>query len=60
VEVHVGGWPAQVLSVAASGTRPGVTEVTIRIPDVEPSPFQPVVLHVGNQFSAPGVGLPVR
>ncbi len=60
VEVHVGGLPAEVLSMRPSGTRPGVIEVRFRVPSVAASPFQPVVLHVGNQFSAPGVGLPIR
>jgi len=27
---------------------------------VEAAAFQPVVLHVGNQFSQPGVGLAIR
>jgi uncharacterized protein (TIGR03437 family) len=61
VEVHVGGQPAEVISTLVSGTRPGVTEVQFRVPStVDPAPFQPVVLHVGNLFSQPGVGLAIR
>jgi uncharacterized protein (TIGR03437 family) len=61
VEVHIGGQPAEVISTMVSGTRPGVTEVQVRVPEtVDPAPFQPVVLHVGNLFSQPGVGLAIR
>jgi uncharacterized protein (TIGR03437 family) len=61
VEVHIGGQSAEVISVQVSGTRAGVTEVRVRIPEmVEPAPFQPVVLHVGNMFSQPGIGLAVQ
>jgi uncharacterized protein (TIGR03437 family) len=59
-EVHVGGRPAEIVSARQSGTRPGIVEVRIRVPDVERSSFQPTVLHVGNQFSAPGIGIAVR
>jgi len=27
---------------------------------VEAAPFQPVVLHVGNMFSQPGLGIAIR
>jgi hypothetical protein len=38
-----------------------VIEVRVRVPEtVEPAPFQPVVLHVGNLFSQPGVGLAIQ
>jgi uncharacterized protein (TIGR03437 family) len=61
VEVHIAGQPAEVTSTQVSGTRPGVIEVQIRVPEtVEPAPFQPVLLHVGNLFSQPGVGLAIR
>jgi uncharacterized protein (TIGR03437 family) len=61
VEVHIGGQPAEVISVQVSGTRAGVTEVRVRIPEmVEAAPFQPVVLHVGNMFSQPGLGIAIR
>jgi uncharacterized protein (TIGR03437 family) len=61
VEAHIGGQPAEVVSAQASGTRAGVIEVQVRVPEtVEPAAFQPVVLHVGNMFSQPGVGLAVR
>jgi uncharacterized protein (TIGR03437 family) len=61
VEVHIGGQPAEVISVQVSGTRAGVTEVRVRIPEtVEAAPFQPVVLHVGEMFSQPGTGLAIR
>jgi uncharacterized protein (TIGR03437 family) len=61
VEVHIGGQPAEVVSAQVSGTRAGVTEVRVRIPEtVEASPFQPVVLHVGNLFSQPGIGIAVQ
>jgi uncharacterized protein (TIGR03437 family) len=61
VEVHIGGMPSEVISAQVSGTRAGVTEVRVRIPEtVESSPFQPVVLHVGNLFSQPGVGLAIQ
>jgi uncharacterized protein (TIGR03437 family) len=61
VEVHIGGQPAEVISVQVSGTRAGVTEVRVRVPEtVEPAPFQPVVLRVGNLFSQPGIGLAIR
>jgi uncharacterized protein (TIGR03437 family) len=61
VEVHIGGVPAEVISAQVSGTRAGVTEVRVRVPEtVEPAPFQPVVLQVGNLFSQPGVGLAIR
>lgn len=46
---------------ARFGDATGTTEVRLRVPElVEPAPFQPVVLHVGNLFSQPGVGLAVR
>ena len=61
VEVHIGGWPAEVISTQVSGTRAGVIEVQVRVPEgVEAAAFQPVVLHVGNQFSQPGVGLAIQ
>ncbi len=60
LEVHVGGRPAEVISVDPSETRPGIVEVRIRVPDLQPAPFEPVVLHVGNQFSGPGLGLAIR
>ena len=61
MEVHIAGRPAEVISTHVSGTRPGVSEVQVRVPDtVEPAFFQPVVLHVGNWFSQPGVGLAIR
>jgi hypothetical protein len=38
-----------------------VTEVRVRIPEtVESAPFQPVVLHIGEMFSQPGIGLAIR
>jgi hypothetical protein len=38
-----------------------VVEVRVRVPDgVASGPFQPVLLHVGNLFSQPGVGLVVE
>jgi uncharacterized protein (TIGR03437 family) len=61
VEVHIGGQPAEVISTQVSGTRAGVIEVQVRVPEaVEAAAFQPVVLHVGNQFSQPGVGLAIQ
>jgi uncharacterized protein (TIGR03437 family) len=61
LEVHIGGVPAEVISAQVSGARAGVTEVRVRVPEtVDAAPFQPVVLHVGNLFSQPGVGLAVR
>jgi uncharacterized protein (TIGR03437 family) len=61
LEVHIAGQPAEVVSTLVSGTRPGVIEVQVRVPEtVEPAPFQPVVLHVGNLFSQPGVGLAIQ
>ncbi len=59
VEAHVGGRPAEVISRRAVGV--GGIEVRIRVPEtVEAAAFQPVVLHVGNTFSQPGVGLAIR
>ncbi len=61
VEAHIGGWPAEVLSTRASAARAGVVEVQVRVPyGVDPADFQPVVLHVGNLFSQPGIGLAIR
>jgi uncharacterized protein (TIGR03437 family) len=61
LEAHVGGQPAEVLSTNVSATRAGVVEVQIRVPyAVSPMPFQPVVLHIGNLFSQPGVGLAIQ
>jgi uncharacterized protein (TIGR03437 family) len=61
VEVHIGGQPAEVLAVRESATQAGVIEVRVRVPEtVEAAAFQPVVLHVGNLFSQPGVGLGIR
>ena len=61
VEVHIGGRPAEVISMQESATRAGVMEVQVRVPlGVEAAAFQPVVLHVGNLFSQPGVGLAIR
>jgi uncharacterized protein (TIGR03437 family) len=61
VEVHIGGRPAELISTRESSTRAGVIEVDVRVPDtVEPADFQPVVLHVGNLFSQPGIGLAIR
>jgi uncharacterized protein (TIGR03437 family) len=60
IAVHIGGWPAEVVSRQESGTRAGVVEVKVRVPErVESGAFQPVVLNVGNLFSQPGVGLAV-
>jgi uncharacterized protein (TIGR03437 family) len=61
MEAHVGGEPAEVVSAQVSGTRAGVIEVRVRIPQtVAPAAFQPVVLHLGEMFSQPGVGLAIR
>ena len=61
VEVHIGGQPAEVIATRESATRAGVIEVLVRVPDtVAAAAFQPVVLHVGNLFSQPGVGLAIR
>jgi uncharacterized protein (TIGR03437 family) len=61
MEVHIGGRPAEVISTQRSATRAGVIEVRVRVSEtVEPSDFQPVVLHVGNTFSQPGVGVSIR
>jgi uncharacterized protein (TIGR03437 family) len=55
------GQPAEVISMQVSATRLGVIEVQVRVPEtMDPAPFQPVVLHVGNLFkfkpSRSGVG----
>jgi uncharacterized protein (TIGR03437 family) len=61
VEVHIGGYPAEVIATQESATRAGVMEVQVRVPEgVESAAFQPVVLHVGNLFSQPGVGLAIQ
>jgi uncharacterized protein (TIGR03437 family) len=61
MEVHIGGQPAEVISAKLSGTRAGATEVRVRIPEtVESAPFQPVVLHIGEMFSQPGIGIAIR
>jgi uncharacterized protein (TIGR03437 family) len=61
VEVHIGGQPAEVIAMRESATRAGVLEVQVRVPlGVEAAAFQPVVLHVGNLFSQPGVGLAIQ
>ncbi len=61
LEVHIGGRPAEVLSTQQSATRAGVIEVQVRVPEaLEPAPFQPVVLRVGNLFSQPGVGFAIQ
>jgi len=61
VEVHIGGQPAEVIAMQESATRAGVMEVQVRVPEgVEAAAFQPVVLHVGNLFSQPGVGLAIQ
>jgi hypothetical protein len=61
VEVHIAGQPADVVSTQVSGIRLGVIEVQVRVPEaVDPAPFQPVVLHVDNLFSQPGVGLAIQ
>jgi uncharacterized protein (TIGR03437 family) len=61
LEVHIAGQPAEVVSTQVSRTRPGAIEVQVRVPEtVDPAPFQPVILHVGNLFSQPGVGLAIR
>ena len=58
VEVHIGGYPAEVLAARESATQGGVIEIQVRVPEtVAAGAFQPVVLHVGNLFSQPGVGL---
>jgi len=50
-----------VIAMQESATRAGVMEVQVRVPlGVEAAAFQPVVLHVGNLFSQPGVGLAIR
>ena len=61
IEVHIAGRPAEVLSAHLSGTRAGTIEVQVRVPqEVEPAAYQPVVLHVGELFSQPGVTLAIR
>jgi len=61
VEVHIGGRPAEVISTQVSGTRTGEIEVQVRVPaTVEAAAFQPVVLHIGNFFSQPGIGLAIQ
>jgi uncharacterized protein (TIGR03437 family) len=61
LEVHIGGQPAEVLATRPSATRAGVVEVQVRIPTtIDSAAFQPVVIHAGNLFSQPGVGLAVQ
>ncbi len=61
VEAHIGGHPAEVILTQMSATRAGVIEVQVRVPEtLEAASFHPVVLHTGNQFSQPGVGLAIR
>jgi uncharacterized protein (TIGR03437 family) len=61
VEVHIGGRPAEVISTQVSRTRTGEFEVQVRVPaTVEAATFQPVVLHIGNFFSQPGIGLAIQ
>ncbi len=61
VEAHIGGRPAEVVSLRNSVTRAGVIEVQVRVPEgIDAADFQPVVLHVGNLFSQPGIGLAIR
>jgi uncharacterized protein (TIGR03437 family) len=61
LEVHIGGRPADVVFVQNSGTRAGVIEVQVRVPqELEPAAFQPVLLRVGHLFSQPGVGLAIE
>jgi uncharacterized protein (TIGR03437 family) len=59
LDVHIGGYPAEV--VATRTAESGVVEVTVRVPEsVGGADFQPVVLHVGELFTQPGVGLAIR
>ena len=61
IEAHIAGQPADIVSTQVSAIRAGTMEVQIRVPNtVDPAPFQPVVLHVGNLFSQPGVGLAIQ
>jgi len=61
VEVHIGGQMAEVISRQASATQGGVIEIQVRVPaTVAAAAFQPVVLHVGNLFSQPGIGLAIQ
>jgi len=57
---HHPTWSPDGSKIAFAATHAGVIEVRIRIPAVDPSPFQPVVLHIGNLFSQPGVGLAIQ
>jgi uncharacterized protein (TIGR03437 family) len=60
-EVHIGGHMAEVISTQPSATQAGVIEIQVRVPEmVAAAAFQPVVLHVGNLFSQPGVGLAIE
>lgn len=61
LEAHIGGHAADVLSTWLSPARPGVVEVKIRVPKtIDPAAFQPVVLHLANLFTQPGVGLAIQ
>ena len=53
--------PAEVIAMQVPATRVGAIEVRVRVPEtVEAAAFQPVVLHVGNLFCQPGVGLAIQ
>ncbi|HVP09885.1 MAG TPA: BACON domain-containing carbohydrate-binding protein [Phycisphaerae bacterium] len=61
MEVHIAGFPAEVISAGPSVARPGVTELRVRVPEgIGPAAFQPVVLHIANQFSQPGIGISIE
>ncbi len=62
VSVRIGGKEAPVIHVGAvAGLPAGFFQVTARVPDVEPTPYQiPVVLTVGGVSTQPGVTMSVQ
>jgi uncharacterized protein (TIGR03437 family) len=61
LEVTIGGYPSEIVSVEPSANNPGRMSLQIRVPDhVKPTSAVPLVMHVGPSYSQSGVTMSVK
>jgi uncharacterized protein (TIGR03437 family) len=61
VTAHIGGQPADVIDSGADGVPEGVMLLKLRTPVPAPTGSSvPLVVHIGDQISQPGVTIAIR
>ena len=61
LEVTIGGYPAEIVSVEPSAVNASRMSVRIRVPDgVKPAAALPLIMHAGPSYSQPGVLMAVK